>query len=85
MIACWPGASDITFRRLDIADHASVDEFGKWAEQELQTVDILVNNAGTLPKSFGRDNKKQQFTLRNCHEDGAGPMLGLAGVCARFV
>lgn len=47
-MACWAGTSDVTFRRLDIADPASVDEFGKWAEQDLQTVDILVNNAGML-------------------------------------
>lgn len=34
------------FRRLDILDPASVDEFAAWAREHLGSVDILVNNAG---------------------------------------
>ena len=34
------------YRRLDISDPKSVEEFGDWADAELRTVDVLVNNAG---------------------------------------
>ena len=34
--------------QLDIASPRSVDDFGRWAEQELPNVDILINNAGDL-------------------------------------
>ncbi len=40
------------FQRLDISDKASVEDFGKWAESELQSVNVLVNNAGQAPISF---------------------------------
>lgn len=40
------GSSNALFRRLDISDPASVDDFGAWAEGELHHVNILINNAG---------------------------------------
>jgi NADP-dependent 3-hydroxy acid dehydrogenase YdfG len=42
----------VHFQRLDISDKASVEDFGKWAESELQSVNVLVNNAGQAPISF---------------------------------
>ncbi len=36
------------FQRLDISDPKSVEEFGKWADAELNSVNLLVNNAGKL-------------------------------------
>ena len=40
------------FRRLDIADPASVDDFAAWARAELGSVNILVNNAGNGALSY---------------------------------
>lgn len=45
---CCTGSQKVLFRRLDIADPASVDDFGMWAEVALKSVDILVNNAGVM-------------------------------------
>jgi NAD(P)-dependent dehydrogenase (short-subunit alcohol dehydrogenase family) len=36
----------VRFRRLDVSDPASIDEFAHWANAELPSWDILVNNAG---------------------------------------
>ena len=42
------GRAQVRFRRLDVADEASIREFARWAEAELGRWDILVNNAGVL-------------------------------------
>lgn len=42
------GRAQVRFRRLDVADEASIREFARWVEEELGRWDILVNNAGVL-------------------------------------
>ncbi|BDA48368.1 Carbonyl reductase [NADPH] 1 [Coccomyxa sp. Obi] len=71
------GTSDVIFRQLDIADPASVDEFGKWAEQDLQTVDILVNNAGIAYKGniFGAEEARNTMATN---------FSGTRAVCERL-
>jgi NAD(P)-dependent dehydrogenase (short-subunit alcohol dehydrogenase family) len=36
----------VRFRRLDVGDPASIDDFARWAKADLKRWDILVNNAG---------------------------------------
>jgi NAD(P)-dependent dehydrogenase (short-subunit alcohol dehydrogenase family) len=38
----------VRFRRLDVGDGASIEEFARWASAALKHWDILVNNAGVL-------------------------------------
>jgi len=44
--AALPG--DVRAARLDVASQESVDEFARWAREELERVDVLVNNAAIL-------------------------------------
>ncbi|CAL8463742.1 g3276 [Coccomyxa elongata] len=76
-VADSAGTSDVTFKWLDIADPASVNEFGKWAEQDLQNVDILVNNAGIAYKGnvFGAEEARHTMATN---------FSGTRAVCERL-
>ena len=52
-LAAVPGAGGVTGRRLDLADRASVEAFGRFTEEHFAgQLHVLVNNAGILKGMF---------------------------------
>ncbi|KAL6899618.1 hypothetical protein ACP4OV_006276 [Aristida adscensionis] len=65
------GAGAVRFRRLDVADPASVAAFASWLRDELGGLDILVNNAGVSFNEIDTNSVEHAETVLRTNFFGA--------------
>ncbi|PAN06938.1 hypothetical protein PAHAL_1G299600 [Panicum hallii] len=66
-----PGLGAVRFRRLDVADQASVAAFASWVRDELGGLDILVNNAGVSFNEISTNSVEHAETVLRTNFHGA--------------
>ncbi|CAN6238588.1 unnamed protein product [Urochloa humidicola] len=65
------GGAAVRFRRLDVADPASVASFASWVRDELGGLDILVNNAAVSFNEIDTNSVEQAETVLRTNFYGA--------------